>query len=138
MNITDNSVSGLEDSSDDAHDAVQALPRCHIIQHPVIVANGNNDDDMQVFALIPPVNNANAGNNVHAQGQGNGDAVNGQAQDNGLGVQVNQMAKQTISVYTVSTTKLQTKILMTLSICTLMMIQSMSKRQIHLPKCLRN
>ena len=91
MNITDNSVSGLEDSSDDDHDVVQALPRGHIIQHPVIVANGNNDDDMQVFALIPPVNNANAGNNVHAQGQGNGDAVNGQAQDNGLGVQVNQM-----------------------------------------------
>jgi len=92
MNITDNSVSGLEESSDDDHDAVQALPRDHIIQHPVIVANGNNDDDMQVFALIPPVNNANAGNNVHAQGQGNGDAANGQAQGNGAGVQVNQVA----------------------------------------------
>jgi len=90
MNITDNFVSGLEDSSFDDQDAVQALPRGHIIQHPIIFANGNNGNDMEVFALIQPVNNANAGN-VHAQGQGNGDAVNGQAQDSGLGVQVNQM-----------------------------------------------
>ena len=91
MNITDNSVTGLEDSSFDDQDAVQALPRGHIIQHPVIVANGNNENNMEVFAVIPPVNNAYAGNNVHAQGQGNGDAVNGKAQGNVPGVQVNQM-----------------------------------------------